>query len=243
MKNQTSSVVIAAALGLSPDGVPAKKEGDCAYCGLRIHEGDPHVPFQAGPAFMDDHSLAAKGSDMVCGCCAQLLSAESLRATGYGVFHSGGVMPFRKWADITAALRNPPESPFVAVYATANNQHMAWRAPVNYSRDLFYVRVGLRDLKIRRPVLLRAVDACVRLGEYMGVKPTEKSLAHPFAVLSNNLKDPAHEVMRRNGDKATLEESAAALPDDFALVSGLTLGETWGLRFLLSPNAGKEKPV
>lgn len=86
----TSSVIVTQALGLEPDGISATKAGSCAYCGLSISPGDLVVPFQAGPSFMDDHSLAAKGSDMTCGHCAQLMSVEWLRETGFGVFHAGG---------------------------------------------------------------------------------------------------------------------------------------------------------
>lgn len=237
-----SSTIVLRALGWAPDGVPAKKEGTCAYCGQPIHVGDLHVRFSAGPAFMDDLSLADRGSGMTCGYCVPLLSRDGLMASGYGVFSErGGVTPFRKWADIAAALREPPEPPFVAVYATANNQHMAWRAPVNLSRDLFYIRVGLRDLKIRRPMLLDAVGQCQKIGEFMRVPPTPKSLSHPFVVLSSDLKDGQHTRLRYRGpkeDDPSLEDAMAALPDAFSALFNLTLGESWGLRFLLSPGAG-----
>lgn len=242
--NLSSSVIVARAMGKTPDGIPAPQAGQCAFCGLAIAEGEPHAPFSVSNGFMDDLSLAARGSDMTCGYCVPLLTAQGLRDSGFGMFSElDGAWPFRKWADIGKALREPPRPPFVAVYATANNQHMAWRAPVNYSRDLFYVRVGLRDLKIRRPALLATVDACVRIGEFMGIPATAKSLPHPFANLSNDLKEHAHSQLRRKGPKdssPTLAEAAQALPDEFDLIDNLTLGETWALRFLLSPNAGSE---
>ena len=178
---------------------------------------------------------------MTCGYCLPLLTTEGLRATAKGIFTLDGVRPFSKWADITQGLMQPPEPPFVMLYATRKNQHMAWRARVNLSRDLLYVRVGLRDLKIRRPVLLAAVDACQTLGTFMGIQPSAKSLAHPFAVLSSDLKDPAHSLLRRKGPDKTLEEAATAHPEAYQLIQSLTLGETWGLRFLLSPNAGATK--
>ena len=237
MKTLTSSVLVAQALGFRQDGVRSKRAGLCAYCGLSIQEGDLCIPFSAGQAFMDDLSLAAKGSGLTCGYCATLLTVDGLRMSGYGMFYKGGVIPFRKWKDIAEGIRNPPEPPFVAVYATANNQHMAWRAPVNLSRDLFYVRVGLRDLKIRRQKLLEAVEGCQRLADIMGIPATQKSVAHPFASLSTNLKDAHHGQIRRNH----FHEAAIALPDDAERLFDLTLGETWALRFLLSPNAGTKE--
>lgn len=247
MQTITSSVIVCKALGLEPDGVPAKSEGDCAYCGLHIAVGDPMVPFQAGAAFMDDHSLAAKGSGMVCGHCAQVLSADSLRQTGYGMFHAGGVMLFRKWGDIAAAILNPPDTPFVAVYATANNQHMAWRAPVNFSRDLIYVRVGLRDLKIRRPILDKIIESARFLGDAMveadKIKVDgNKTLPNPFITFSRDLKDPATGVYRN------LLFHQDFWKDEFEphvrLLNSMTLGELWALRFILTPGAGQDtQPV
>lgn len=231
MVKLTSSVVVAAALGLTPDGIASEQQDNCAYCGLDIEVGDFYTTFSPNPFFMDAQSLANKGGKKVCGHCSVLLTNDGLRSSGYGVFCQAGALPFRKWAAITAALTEPPAPPFVMTYATANNQHMAWRAPVNYSRDLFYVRVGLRDLKIRRPKLLAAVQTAQRMGEAIGREPTTKSLSHPFAGLSPDLKDvSAGSFMNKVWELCA--------PDDIQEMLSLTTGELWALRFLLSPGAG-----
>lgn len=249
-KMLTSSEVISRALGQEPGGVPATKDGNCAFCGGEIKTGDLQIPFGVSGAFMDDLSLAARGSDMTCGYCANHLSAEGLRQTGYGAFSvKDGHIPFRKWQEIASALTDPPEAPFVMVYATANNQHMAWRAPVNYSRDLFYVRVGLRDLKIRRHKLGEAVDVCQRVAVAMGrsAEAKGKTLPHPFRNISSDLKDTAHAdltfAMNPKSSKDTDREHLATDPQyqaDIAFLKDLTLGETWALRFVLTPGAGEQ---
>lgn len=299
----TSSVVILQALGQDPDGVPAKEEGACALCGLRINPGEFCAPLALGPAFMDDLSLAARGSQIVCGHCGPLLTAKGLMTTGYGAFSPAGHAPFRKWADIARLLTDPPEPPFVMTYATSNNQHMAWRSPVNLSRDLFYVRVGLRDLKIRRKVLLAAVDTCRILGESIqyfrrinkeiraaatdepmakslrailfpvwtsrtteqaiqniaavipgieqpslkkalqqlsaeleaGVNPDKKTLPHPFAGLSPNLKDANHGELQSDIWNPVFH---AAFEPEIQKILDLTSGEVWALLFVLTPGAG-----
>ena len=236
---QTSSQIIAQALGIATTGRPSTEPCTCAYCGAQIGIGDLRAPFKAtGAAFTDDTSLACRGSAWACGHCDSLLGAEALRTTGVGVFSPAGVRPFRKWVDVAAALTTPPEPPFVMVYATRNNQHMAWRAPVNLSRDLFYVRVGLTDLRIRRAMLARAVEACATIAGVMGIEATAKSLPHPFAALSPDLKE-AHTDLRRRGDKFTIQEAAEQEPDAFRLLQTLSLGETWALRFVLTPGAGQ----
>lgn len=239
----SSSVIVAKALGYMPEGVPAKQDGACAFCGLHIAEGDLSSPFSVSPAFMDDLSLAAKGSDMTCGHCAPLMTAAALRETGYGVFTHNGVRPFRKWGEIATALANPPDEPFVMLYATANNQHMAWRAPVNFSPDLFYVRVGLRDLKIRHAILMRAVEVSQKVANVFGYEATEKTLAHPFTRLSSDLKEIGHSSLRvYSPSKKEVEEGhyekVAQHQEDIDFLMNLTLGETWALRFLLTPGAG-----
>lgn len=248
-KQLTSSMVVAKALGLEPDGVPAKISGNCAYCGAEIEPGDMVVPFTASPAFMDDLSLAVRGSDMTCGYCVHHLSADGLRQTGYGVFSvTDGVKPFRKWLDVRAALLEPPATPFVMVFATANNQHMAWRAPVNYSRDLFYVRVGLRDLKIRRAKLIEAVSVCERMAAKIyadrEINTAKKTLPNPFIGLSSDLKDSGHADLSRampyaNSKNQHLADDAEYMAD-LKYIMRLTLGETWALRFVLTPNAGQQ---
>lgn len=232
----TSSMIVASALGLLPDGVPAGDEGDCAMCGLHIRPGDLAAPLTLSGGFVDDIYMAARGQRNICGYCVPLLGIDGLRASGYGAFGADGVKPFRKWADIASALMEPPEPPFVMAYATANNQHMAWRAPVNLSRDAYRVRVGLRDLLIRRPALREAIEDCRLTGEAMGYKTEgKKTLPHPFAVLSSDLKDVAHGRLRRITKDA---EQLPGFAEAIARIRALTLGETWALRFVLTPNAG-----
>jgi len=240
----SSSVVVAGALGLAPQGVPAARESLCAMCGLPIAVGDLSKPFTVGPNFTDDLSLAQRGSAHICGYCVPLLSASGLLASGFGAFGADGVKPFRKWSDVTAALLHPPRPPFVMVYATAKNQHMAWRAPVNFSTQAYRIRVGLRDLLVRRDILLRAVDACRILGALCRGEAREgadaKTLPNPFVLLSSDIKDPDHGKLIRKlaellKDGTSMERRAGEL------VRKLTLGETWALRFVLTPTAGRDR--
>lgn len=240
----SSSVIVSKALGMAPEGVPALKEAVCSLCGLGISPGDLCAPFGMGQTFTDDVSLAARGTGHTCGYCSPLLTAGGLMKSGFGAFGTDGYKPFRKWVEIADALMNPPEPPFVLVYATANNQHMAWRAPVNYSRDVFRVRVGLRDLLVRRQVVIEAVEACRILGTAPGVATastgTKKTLPNPFAMLSSDLKDIEHgRLSGRLLSDAFLEARGEAELAALDLIKRLTLGETWALRFVLTPNAGK----
>ena len=240
----TSSVVVIEALGMKPEGAPATEEAVCAMCGLHINPGDLQAPTPFGQNFTDDLSLAARGSPCVCGYCARLSSVDALRGSGFGVFSRTGVQPFRKWQEVASALMEPPAPPFVMTYATANSQHMGWRAPVNHSRDMFMVRVGLRDLRIRREILSKAVKACEMLGSLPGVKSktastARKTLDNPFVAMSPDLKEPSHGRLHPGlNSEAAKAAWTPAHSEALELVRNLTLGESWALRFILTPGAG-----
>lgn len=252
----TSSEVILKAFGRQPVGVPSKISGNCALCGKAINHGDLQIPLALSAAFVDDLFMASRGSTMICGCCAPFLTAEGLRETGYGAFSlKEGAMPFRKWADIYAVLMSPPTPPFVLLRATANNQHMAWRAPVNYNRDVFYVRVGLRDVKIRHAYLIQAVEDSIALGEAISKhfkdrrkKPAlkeekaRKTLPNPFSIGPNVFLDvdiKSTEHFTFNKAAFELADANAELAVRLDRLQNITLGESWALRFLLTPDAGK----
>ena len=245
-----SSEVVGRALGFEPAGVPAEKPGVCAMCGAEIKKGDLCGPLQLGPGFMDSLSLASRGSQLVCGWCIPSLAVEGLRASGYGAFSLQEAKPFRKWDDIASVLIDPPQPPFVLVQATANNQHMAWRAPVNWSREMFYVRVGLRDVKIRRKYLLDALQSSIRLGQAIfdaGEKKGKKKNSarvmapHPFIGLSRDLKDNSEVHGRLTESAYAAVAENPSLQADVDCLLGLTLGESWGLLFLLVHGADTNK--
>lgn len=239
-----SSHIVVSGLGLKPTGTPAEQDCVCAMCGVHIPRGSPSAPATYSQSFTDDISLAARGSPFICGDCVTLGTADALRFSGFGVFTRDQALPFRKWADIASALMNPPEPPFVMCYATANSQHMGWRSVVNYSREAFHVRVGLRDLLVRAAKLREAVQACELLGSLPGVLPKSaaprKTLPNPFLTLSPDLKEASHGKLHPGlyaepARQVWTPEHDAAL----SLLKGLTLGETWALRFVLTPGAGQ----
>ena len=240
----TSSAIVVAGLGLKPQGVASAVEAVCTMCGVQIGVGDIATQASFSQGFTDDLSLAARGSPCVCGDCATLTTVDALRASGFGVFTRTQALPFRKWGDIAAALLNPPEPPFVMCYSTANSQHMAWRSIVNLSRDAFYVRVGLRDLLIRAQVLRQAVSACELLGNLPGVKSkstaARKTLPNPFTLLSSDLKEAGHGRLHPGLFSDAARQAWTPEHDQaLRLVRNLTLGETWALRFVLTPGAGQ----
>jgi CRISPR type IV-associated protein Csf1 len=132
---------------------------------------------------------------------------------------------------------------------------MAWRAPISFSRDLFYVRVGEDSLLIRRPVLNQALDASTRLrgalDDYFqkrasasGAKPraaadaaklraksARRTVPHVFLKLSSDIKDTDHGVINPSLYKVEGVREGT-LGDDLRLLENLTLGELWAMTFV-----------
>ena len=237
----SSSWIVGQALGIAPEGMTAKTACRCAYCGIGIEAGDICSPFSPSDGFMDTHSLAGKGSAYVCGYCAQLVTDAGLKKTGYGVFSAEGVRDFRDTENVAKSLINPPDSPFCMLYSGSKNPvHMAWRAPVNFSKDMYYVRVAQRDLKIRRKTLIKAVDVCQEVASVFGITPGPKRAANPFAELTYKLNSPEHGKLRftpysqPTKNEPRMADKLQIVKKEIQFLQQLTLGETWGLGFLLS---------
>ena len=247
------SHIVRTALNYEPVGVPMPHDALCCMCGQDIKAGELGNKSSFSSGFTDQPSLARSGKNtFVCGDCGALGSTLALMATGHGCFSASGVTPFRKWVDVAAALTNPPEPPFVMSYATAKSQHMAWRSPVSLSRDVFYVRVGLRNFQIRRQRLLDAPAICKRLADAAYAKPDTgkkpkkatapkgKTLPNPFVLLDPSCKDLSHGVLHPKVHVLAQQEPPAypELQQDLAWIKTLTSGEIWALRFVLTPGAG-----
>lgn len=234
------------ALRIPPEGVPSKEECRCVACGKPIHPGDLYAPFEVSESFMDDLALASRGSSVTCGFCAPLFRKKVMEQIGKQVFTADGrVLSISKWEECAAFLRNPPKPPFVAVYSTGaalSAMHLAWRAPVTRSADLLMIRVGLRDVRIRRPVLLGAETAARELALKMGYEDGRANSQsgpplNPFAV-RNTVTFDSFEFSRfrvsRPPHGLSLSLAEHSLPQDLRFLRDLTLGELWGLVFLLN---------
>jgi CRISPR type IV-associated protein Csf1 len=242
----SSSLVFARALNLAPRGMPSAHDSACAMCGLVITKGELAAPFKVGHLFTDDLSISCRGAHLMCGYCVALMDKEILQRNSAGGYGADGVKPFRKWGDIAACLMSPPEPPFVMFYATSKSQHMAWRSPINFSKKAFWVRVGLRDLLIRKAVLLQATHACKALTELLypdGYRTDLKTNPHPYLSLSSDIKDINHG--RINPKIGPLILTASATQDQrraLILLRNLSLGESWALRFILTPQMARNCP-
>lgn len=217
------------AAGIAPVGSRKAQEDErCAMCGTSILAGDLIDDFSPGDSFTDHPALAAKCSRVICADCKAVWRKEFMQKYSKSVICKDGVFPFAKMENQAYWLLEPPETPFVIIVSDQQQQHLIWRAPVNYSRDLYQIRFGSTILTIRRPILLESVKAARSLVDAMNAGGKKPAIKNPFERLDWAIEDLRH---------GRLRQDVLALPDaekEIALLRSLTPGEMWGLCVLLA---------
>lgn len=150
------------AAGRKPVGshVATADMGACAMCGTTIGPGDIYSPFEVTNTFMDRPSLADPFSYLACGHCTVVRSEkEFLQRFSKSVVTRDGFFKIASNDDQASFFLNPPAPPFLAFVSDATQQHLIWRTPVSYSKDVFQLRFGNRVLMIRHKVMMRTLAA------------------------------------------------------------------------------------
>lgn len=223
-------------LGFSPAGSVYRKSspGRCVLCGFEIRSGDLFAPFSMGKSFTDWNVIGCRESRIVCGDCQAILLHNDPCLSLHSVISKEGARNFFSVADIAPVLLDPPEPPFIAVKVDQQQQHIIWKAPVNWSKDQYRIMLGNNVLTIRRNRLCQAVEIAGRIGQWTTERHGRKNISF---------------VRRFIPDKASMEsgrltdELMKDYPnrEDVEFLLALTPGEIWGLGILLSGQSSKPK--
>jgi len=233
------------AIGFKPEGIPWHEATTCSCCGTLIKPGDLALKSSFGASFTDDHSLAAR-TGVVCADCQALMSAPAMKAFQMALITADGVYNLSKDEHRAWMLLDPPKPPYVAVISDSMNQHLVWRTPVTIDNNLQYVRLGQRVLKIRRELLMQAMewarDAVIAAHEEKmeaasapkadstrkpkNPKADQVLPKHPFVRLDRKLGHMEHGAIRSN-----ILASGRARPFIERLLQ-LNPGELWALSIL-----------
>jgi CRISPR type IV-associated protein Csf1 len=261
-------------IGARPSGVPIQEDGFCTFCGVHLKVGNLHNKFRPSAKFVDYPYLAYPESRVICGWCSVATSVSNeigesgkavrisyIETLANGVFSAAGKQRFGTAKEIQSFLLNPPEPPFIALYSTAKNQHMVWRARPTLDINLIHVKLGLTDIRIRRDKLFAAADAAKRLGLQMSKMWAEKTKKtyvpndkkqlelHPFVSFSKatvKLKSEEQGHLRWRDlqeiyENAETSEEKTQIKADVDLLVGMSIGESWAIQFMLrDPNAADE---
>jgi CRISPR type IV-associated protein Csf1 len=231
----TASELVCRQAGLNPQGAIGTTETFCLMCGRIIHSGEHRSTFRPSSSFMDSPELCARDkSTQVCGYCVHLTNKSLMLKTQLVCVTQEHVIPAAKLVHKKWLLLNPPEPPFVFLQTDAKLAHMIWRTPITVSQDMWYVRLGGRQLTVRLPLVKKALDHFKWIAEgFEASKPTQK-LRHPFTSLDFELRDLNAWRIRRDVKPYLRVE-------DFNCIVKLRPGEYWALA-ILSTRQEPEEP-
>ena len=108
---------------------------------------------------------------------------------------------------------------------------MVWRTPVTITKDLWYVRLGKRQLIVRMPLVRAALDCFASVADrFASAQPQKKGAApprllSPFTAIGYELDDL--DYWRIRSDVLPYLNS-----NDFELIHKLRPGEYWALAIL-----------
>ena len=193
---------------------------------------------------MDGAELCARDTakDVICGYCVHLTTKKVMQSTQYVCITAEHVLPMRQLAHKKWLLLHPPEPPFVVVQGDTQLAHLIWRTPITESKDLWYVRLGRRQLIVRMPLVREALERFDAIAErFAAVQPPQKKgkdprrLRSPFASLGYDLDEL--DLWRIRSDVRRY-----LTPDDLAMIPRLRPGEYWALA-ILSANKEATNPL
>jgi len=231
------------AAGLKPAGsLGASGAGVCAMCGSAHKAGDIVAKFKPDDGFTDYVALRGKGSNLICGYCDAAWCKNVLMNYAKCVVCTEGVFPAASNPHLAWWLLNPPKGPWTFFQSNQKQQHLVWRAPVNYSDELFFVRYGELVLSVRPAMLAKGKEAAARLAAVASENRKGQAIKSPFARLDRELAQMSHGVIR--GDLTQIALERVDVANDIAVINSLTAGEMWGLTAVMycTPEKPAVKP-
>ncbi len=232
-------------INLQPEGTEqAKDSGHCVMCGGEFKVGDLVSKFSPAKSFTEFGDLKNPAGTHICGACKATWRKEFMQTYTKSVVSNEGVFPFFSNEAVTYWLLNPPQTPFLMFISTQQLGHIVWKAPVNYSRKVYFIRYNDKVLKVRREHLLKAINACKLLSDLMIRHEQEnkksrkvREFINPM-VLDRSLERVGHGVIR--DDARELSKGNAEAEAAIEMLESCTVGETWALAHALyAPNPAK----
>lgn len=222
----SSSRLYREAAGLKPAGpLKAEKDCRCIMCSGKIEKDDPCAPAGKdlfGSSFNNKLDIHTQG-DRVCGDCLALWSKDFLQKYSKSYATRDGLFKLASTDDQARFVMFPPEPPFVAIFSTRQQQHMIWRTPVSYSREVYFVRVDDEVLTVRDKLFREGVSAWKDLVAEMAARG-KKGL--PTVALSAGQDHSQNGVLRRDVREIALD---AGMQAQVETLERLGMGEWWAL--------------
>lgn len=157
----------------------AEHDDHCAFCGRPIATGDncSLTNDYLSNTFMDFNSMAKPDGEYICDTCPVVFKKEWLMNHAKSAVTMDAVYKIASFENLLSMLLNPPAPPFMLFMSDAQQQHLVWRTPVNYSRDVFFLRFGQHIVRVNRARLQAAVDAQFRIMSIVSVAKKNKRMS------------------------------------------------------------------
>jgi CRISPR type IV-associated protein Csf1 len=224
-----------------PTAVASDRDERCALTGTVVPAGTAYlVPWKAGSPFRDQYDIVERRSGFITQATAAIMPKPFMQKYSKSVICRDGWYGFSSTEDVAWFLLHPPEPPFAMFFGIAQMEHMIWRTPLSLSRDLFFVRLGQRNLRVNRPRVLDVVErsgACVAAVNDWLEGEGRKPIKQPFMSIARELNSVGSGQITgsvRDAADAGIEE-AKAFVERF---SELSSGDLWALGRI---NAARDK--
>lgn len=230
-----------------PDGIEAEHDGRCGMCSKPYAVGEL-VDYMVIPkTFTVENAIYDPYAPYRCLACAAIMDEkEFLFRWGNAVVTKDGLYPCLKRIHRGYWFTNPPEPPFAFYMQVTKSQHVAWRAPVNYSKEVIFFRLGENVLKIRTHKVIEGRDATNALIEEhqhqfqlkkMKRKPMRTALAY---------SDMKGQRVGQSELYPWVDELVKIVPDmgsHVAVLLSLSDSEAYALDFVLTEGLQQPEPM
>ncbi|MBE0470233.1 MAG: hypothetical protein IBX55_12095 [Methyloprofundus sp.] len=217
----------------------------CAYSGTPINQGALVVKSEFGKNFTNQWDVAGYRLPFTCLASAFAITVDSLRASTFGFLVTPTLFSKKtKVQEFADTILNPPaDEPFSIAIGNAKNQHILWRAPVNFSDRVFTVQVGGNLLEVNRLHLIELHKRFTDRIQSLDIKsfaggliktPYQIEGAETMKVKSGSVSTVSGSVkyfLRQNPDKAS------EIEDFIEECESLPFSTKWALSLLYSTPA------
>ena len=229
-----------------PEGVSAESDGHCGMCAKPHKKGD-QVDFLVIPkTFTVENAIYDPHAPYRCLHCAAIMDEkEFIFRWGNAVVTENAIYPCLKRIHRGYWFLNPPEPPFAFYMQISKSQHVAWRSPVNYSRDVVYFRLGEDVHKVRTQKIadgLAATQVLIEAHKEQYAKKTIKRKPMRTALAFCDMKGQRVGQSEIYPWVTEVVEMLPELEQHVKQLQSLTSSEAYALDFVLTENLEKPEP-
>jgi|TARA_Y100001970_G_scaffold224984_2_gene277555 CRISPR type IV-associated protein Csf1 len=230
-----------------PQGVEAETTGHCGICGKPHDEGDMVDFLMLTKSFTVENAIFDPHAPYRCLHCAAIMDEkEFIFRWGSAVVTADGLYPCLKRVHRGYWFLNPPEPPFTFYLQVSKSQHVAWRSPVNYSKDVVFFRLGEDVHKIRTQKIQDGLEATISLIEAHKALHAKKAIKRKPMRTALSFCDMKGQRVGQSELYQWVNEVVELMPEMQAHVKqllSLTSSEAYALDFVLTENLELPEPV